>query len=93
MSNLIVFLTEDGIPCLSVKMSANNELLVKAALGMMKESGCRKAYIMEHVGPEVSCETAMYKSKACVVYEGQLNVKPPKADELEVDFETFKMMP
>jgi riboflavin synthase len=93
MSNLIVVLTEDGYPCYSAKTSVNNELLVKAAQKLMEESGCRNAYIMGQVGPEGPCQTTVYKVKAKLVYNGQLNSKPHVVEEVEVDLETFKMMP
>lgn len=93
MSNLIVVLTEEGYPCYSVKTSVNNELLAEAAGKLMEESGCRKAYIMGQVGPEGPYQTTVYKVKAKLVYDGQLNSKPHEVEETEVDFETFKMMP
>lgn len=93
MSKLIVILTEEGYPCYSAKMSLNNELLAKAAEKMMKDLGCRNAYIMEQVGPEGPYQTTVYRVIAKLIYDGQLNSKPHEVEETEVDFETFKMMP
>jgi hypothetical protein len=93
MSKLIVILTEEGYPCYSAKMSLNNELLAKAAEKMMKDLGCRNAYIMEQVGPELPYQTTLYRAVAKLIYNGPLNSKPHEVEETEVDFETFKMMP
>lgn len=93
MSKLIVLLTEEGYPCYSAKMSVSNELLAITAEQMMKDFGCRNAYIMEQVGPEGPCQLTFYRVMAKFVYTGQLNSKPHEVGELEVDFETFKMMP
>ena len=93
MSRLIVILTDEGYPCCSAKMSVNNELLVKAAEKMMKDSGCRNAYIMAQVGPEGPYQTTVYRVIAKLIYEGPLKGKPHEVEETEIDFETFKMMP
>lgn len=93
MSNLIVVLTDDGLPFAAAKTSANNESLVKVAQMMMEESGCRNAYIMEQVGPEGPYQTTLFRVVAKLIYDGQLNSKPHEVEETEVDFETFKMMP
>lgn len=93
MSNLIIVVNEDGFPCCGAKLSVNRELLVKTAEKMMKDFGCRNAYIMDQAGPEGPSQLTFYRLIAKLIYEGQLNSKPLELVETEVDFETFKMMP
>ncbi|GEM_PF-4362261 len=78
MSSLIIVVNEDGFPCYGAKMSANRELLFKAAQELMEDSGCRNAYIMKQVEPKGPYITYMYKVGAKLVYEGPLKGKSPR---------------